>query len=219
MELRTKKNKQQEMVTMKALTTLYTLSCLLMITSVCSVSSVGQNNTEHNRNESGVGSTCDFCCNGTVQNTSCTNLNVTDFKAVLNVTYSNLKEGGSLVIQCVHNLPGQLNNMLAFVWFMNGHSISGQNKSVLSLERLGLDTGHQLELFCMIRSPCGNLTSDAENFKVQDNSLLIIVVCGVAAVVLVLAMGLCMKLMLKREFGQMKNRRQNAQHLQGTTPT
>ncbi|KAK6298298.1 hypothetical protein J4Q44_G00313530 [Coregonus suidteri] len=185
------------MVPMKAMTGtgLYSLACLLVITIYPSA-------------------VCDSLCSNTTQ---C--FNGTDVKVTLNsISGFSVYEGDDLTIDCTHNLPVGLRNLLVFVWLKDNHCLEGENNSNLTLKRVVTKTNGIY--VCTIQSPCGNFTSDSREIKVEDLTMLTIVICGVSAVVLILVLGIGMKIMLKKEFAKTKNRRQqNAQNLQSTTTT
>ncbi|XP_014068045.1 uncharacterized protein isoform X2 [Salmo salar] len=222
----------RQMVLMKARTGtgLYSLACLLMISSVCSTCvpfMCLRCNLTHSPGISATGlldkAMCDTLCSDTHQ---CFNATVQqqcskDFKVLLN-TSSGFKvvEGADLIIECAHNLPVEPKIPLVFVWLMDGVSLTGENSSQLTVKKVGIATSGKNKYACTIQSPCGNFTSDPKEIEFEDTTLLVIVICGVSAVVLILAMGIGMKIMLKKEFAKTKNRRQqNAQNLQRTTTT
>ncbi|XP_035600045.1 uncharacterized protein LOC118363371 [Oncorhynchus keta] len=218
----------QEMVPMKARTGLYSLACLLMISSVCSTCvplMCLKCNLTHSPGISAAGlpdnAICDTLCSDTTQ---CFNATVQqycskDFKVLLNTSSGfKVQEGDNLDIECSHNLPVEPKSPLVFVWLMDGVHLKGKNSSLLTVKKVGIDTSGKEKYACTIQSPCGNFTSEPKEIEVEGMTMLIIVICGVSAVVLILAMGIGMKIMLKMEFAKTKNRRQqNAQNLQRTT--
>ncbi|XP_021439324.2 uncharacterized protein LOC110504822 isoform X2 [Oncorhynchus mykiss] len=220
----------QEMVPMKARTGtgLYSLACLLMISSVCSTCvplMCLKCNLTHSPGISAAGlpdnAICDILCSDTTQ---CFNATIQqycskDFKVLLNTSSGfKVQEGDNLDIECSHNLPVEPKSPLVFVWLMDGVHLKGKNSSMLTVKKVGIDTSGKEKYACTIQSPCGNFTSEPKEIEVEDVTMLVIVICGVSAVVLILAMGIGMKIMLKMEFAKTKNRRQqNAQNLQRTT--
>ncbi|KAM9413082.1 uncharacterized protein ACWYII_025097 isoform 2-T2 [Salvelinus alpinus] len=222
----------QEMVLMKARTGtgLYSLASLLMISSVCSTCvplMCLRCNVTHSPGISAMGlpdkAICDTLCSNTTQ---CFNATVQqycskDFKVLLNTSSGfKVKEGDTLNIECSHNLPVELKSPLVFVWLKDDVCLEGENSSQLTVKKVGIDTSGKEKYACTIQSPCGNFTSEPKEIEIEAMTLLVIVICGVSAVVLILAMGIGMKIMLKNEFAKTKNRRQqNAQNLQRTTTT
>ncbi|XP_020359218.1 uncharacterized protein LOC109905999 isoform X3 [Oncorhynchus kisutch] len=196
----------QEMVPMKARTGtgLYSLACLLMISSVCSTC---------------VPLMCLKCNLTHSPGISAAGLPDNDFKVLLNTSSGfKVQEGDNLDIECSHNLPVEPKSPLVFVWLMDGVHLKGKNSSQLTVKKVGIDTSGKEKYACTIQSPCGNFTSEPKEIEVEGVTMLVIVICGVSAVVLILAMGIGMKIMLKMEFAKTKNRRQqNAQNLQRTT--
>ncbi|KAK6298755.1 hypothetical protein J4Q44_G00302650, partial [Coregonus suidteri] len=117
-----------------------------------------------------------------------------------------------------HDLPVRDHDLLVFVWLKDGLPLEGENNSTLTLERIGIDTPSKGKYTCTIQSPCGNFTSDPEELEFKDLTVVIIVICGVSAVVLVLGMGL--KIMLKKNFVKTKTRmQQNTPNLRSTATT
>nr|XP_046180731.1 uncharacterized protein LOC124011417 [Oncorhynchus gorbuscha]XP_046180732.1 uncharacterized protein LOC124011417 [Oncorhynchus gorbuscha] len=220
----------QEMVPMKARTGtgLYSLACLLMISSVCSTCvplMCRKCNLTHSPGISAAGlpdnAICDTLCSDTTQ---CFNATVQqycskDFKVLLNTSSGfKVQEGDNLDIECSHNLPVEPKSPLVFAWLMDGVHLKGKNSSLLTVKKVGIDTSGKEKYACTIQSPCGNFTSEPKEIEVEGLTMLVIVICGVSAVVLILAMGIGMKIMLKMEFAKTKNRRQqNAQNLRRTT--
>ncbi|XP_055744984.1 uncharacterized protein LOC129827810 [Salvelinus fontinalis] len=220
------------MVLMKARTGtgLYSLASLLMISSVCSTCvplMCLRCNLTHSPGISATGlpdkAFCDNLCSDTTQ---CFNATVQqycskDFKVLLNTSSGfKVKEGDTLNIECSHNLPVEPKSQLVFVWLVDDVCLEGENSSQLTVKKVGIDTSGKEKYACTIQSPCGNFTSEPKEIEIEAMELLVIVICGVSAVVLILAMGIGMKIMLKNEFAKTKNRRQqNAQNLQRTTTT
>ncbi|CAB1325247.1 unnamed protein product [Coregonus sp. 'balchen'] len=87
-------------------------------------------------------------------------------------------EGDDLTIDCTHNLPVGLRNLLVFVWLKDNHCLEGENNSNLTLKRVVTKTNGIY--VCTIQSPCGNFTSDSREIKVEELTVVILVICGVS---------------------------------------
>ncbi|KAL0974025.1 hypothetical protein UPYG_G00214420 [Umbra pygmaea] len=173
-----------------------------------------------------------ICCNATeckelFLDSKCCNTNgitpmvcIKDYLTVQLKSTPELKvtEGGNVNLMCISNFSEKYPKKSVFVWSENGKPKPNYNTSNITLTNFGLKTPPTLRYSCTIQGPCGNFTSQEIQLQTEDMSVLIIVICGAAALVLVLAMGFSMKCMLNREFQATKNRRQqNAQHIQSTT--
>ncbi|KAJ8015308.1 hypothetical protein DPEC_G00024780 [Dallia pectoralis] len=97
--------------------------------------------------------------------------------------------------------------------------VEGGDLTVNCVESLPPGVKNKVFVWCMNGMPMSNENTSVLHLHKLGNVMLIILVCGVSAVGLVLALGICTKFMMYRQFGQMKNRRQNAPHLQNTLPT
>ncbi|XP_069027671.1 uncharacterized protein [Embiotoca jacksoni] len=129
------------------------------------------------------------------------------FAVFVNSTGSSAQEGDDITLTCVHDLP---NLDLAFSWTKDGSVIVGQNTSELVLE--GVLSPEAGQYSCSVLSGCGSYTSLPHEVTVANNSVIILVICGVSALVLVLIMALVMKFKLKRDNTKHKERmRQRAQ--------
>ncbi|XP_070769902.1 uncharacterized protein [Enoplosus armatus] len=138
-----------------------------------------------------------------------------DFQVLINSTGSEANEGDDITLTCVHNLP---NLNLTFRWKKVPEEIlRGQNKSKLVLKRVSLrDKGQYI---CYVDSSCDNYKSLPHEVTVKDNNVVLLVICGVSALVLVLSMGLAMKVKLTRDNAKHKERmRQRAQAGQKGNP-
>ncbi|XP_041846580.1 uncharacterized protein LOC121643292 [Melanotaenia boesemani] len=152
------------------------------------------------------------CCRNHLNNNNqCSNV----FNVSINSTKSELSEGDEVNLTCVHNLPS-LN--LTFAWFKNGEKITDKNEATLNFTKiLSADTG---EYVCSVNSICGSCKSLPLNVTVPNESIIIMVICGVAALVLVIGMGLAMKFKLNRDNAKHKARmRQREQAQQNNGPS
>ncbi|KAK9518006.1 hypothetical protein VZT92_023335 [Zoarces viviparus] len=137
-----------------------------------------------------------------------------DFQVSVNSTRSELKEGDDLTMTCLHNLP-DLN--LTFGWKRDGEDIrDGKNKRKLHLENV---LGHQSgEYICFVNSLCGCYKSPPQKVTVENQNVLLLIICGVSALVLVVIMGLAMKFKLKRDSAKHKERREQRAREQNSAP-
>ncbi|KAL3044918.1 hypothetical protein OYC64_013233 [Pagothenia borchgrevinki] len=155
---------------------------------------------------------CELCnktCNSAISS-NCTK----GFQVSINSSDSDLVEGDDLILTCVHNLPDVIQT---FGWKMNEDTIQGQNESELYDKKvLSNKAGSYI---CYVESLCGYYESLPHDVTVENNSLLLLVVCGVSALVLVLVMGLVMKFKLKRDNAKHRERmRQKATVEQRAAP-
>ncbi|GAA6235254.1 carcinoembryonic antigen-related cell adhesion molecule 6-like [Lates japonicus] len=136
--------------------------------------------------------------------TVCTN----DFKVTINTTGSHVQEGDDITLTCDHNLP---NLMLTFGWKKDGkEEQEHKNKSELFLKNVLTPIAGQY--VCYVNSTCGYYESPPHSVTVNNNSVVLLVICGVSALVLVVIMGLIMKFKLKRD--NAKHRQRMAQRAQ-----
>ncbi|XP_010771388.1 uncharacterized protein [Notothenia coriiceps] len=150
------------------------------------------------------------CISGDIQS-NCT----TGFQVSINSNGSKLVEGEDLILTCLHNLP-DVNH--TFGWKMDGVTIQGQNKSELYDEKVL--SNKEGTYICYVENLCGYYQSLPHVVTVENNSLLLLVVCGVSALVLVLFMGLVMKFKLKRDNAKHRERmRQKAAAEQRDAPS
>ncbi|XP_046880507.1 uncharacterized protein LOC124470576 [Hypomesus transpacificus] len=116
-------------------------------------------------------------------------------------------EGDDITMECEHNLPL---TGLKYEWQENNITMTDETNNTLTLTRLPapLTTNYS----CSVISCCGTFTSMTKTVVVKDNSMVILVVCAVLAVVFILAVGVGMKFYLKRENVRSKeNRERNNQ--------
>ncbi|CAL8263939.1 unnamed protein product [Lota lota] len=136
-----------------------------------------------------------------------------DFKASLNSsTGYDLFEGDELILNCNHNLPTLT---LVIEWQRDKQTLGGQNNSML---KGTVYTTARGTYRCIVHSPCGTFTSNEQQVNVKDSVVLLVLLCGLFAVVLVLAMGMAMKYKLKKDNAALKRRQEErAKALQMTT--
>ncbi|XP_041654126.1 B-cell receptor CD22-like [Cheilinus undulatus] len=137
-----------------------------------------------------------------------------EFQVSINSTGSNVQEGNDITLTCVHNFT---NVTLMFGWIKDGKELKGQNKSQLLLQSVLSDKAGQYS--CFVNSSCGCCKSLPEDVTVSDNSVVILIICGVSALALVLLMGIIMKYKLKRDSAKHRERmKQRAQDQQRAGP-
>ncbi|XP_039669277.1 uncharacterized protein LOC120566726 isoform X2 [Perca fluviatilis] len=126
-----------------------------------------------------------------------------DFQVSVNCSKSNLQEGDDITLTCVHNLTVLIT---MFGWKRNQVDLQeGKNKSILYLKEV---LSNKAGLYtCFVESLCGDYVSPPCNVNVENQSVLILVICGISALGLVLIMGLAMKFKLKRDNAKHKERR------------
>ncbi|XP_043983978.1 CXADR-like membrane protein [Gambusia affinis] len=154
------------------------------------------------------------CCERKLNVTECSNA----FSAKVNSSAATIKEGDDVTLECSHNIPA-LN--LTYQWFKDNKNIDGNNKTIILKRVLSSSNG---KYKCGVMTSCGNCESDAFDVNVQNDSMVILIVCGVSALALVLVMGVGMKIKLKMDKAQhqerMKQRaEQRAQDAQNAGPT
>ncbi|KAJ8281583.1 hypothetical protein COCON_G00041020 [Conger conger] len=131
---------------------------------------------------------------------------IRDFQVEVIADSFSVEEGSNVNMTCNHSLPA----VHLFVWFRNGKVLPDKNDShYLLAQVLKKD---EAKFSCGVLSACGFIVSEKKPLEVTDNSVLIIIICGVAAVAIVLFLALLMKIMLKRE------RRHNKIRTQVNTP-
>ncbi|XP_056239081.1 uncharacterized protein LOC130173666 [Seriola aureovittata] len=124
------------------------------------------------------------------------------FQVSINSTGSDANEGDDITLTCVHNVP---NLNLTIGWTKDGEEMKeSKNMSILVLSKVLSSKGGQY--ICYVNSSCGNYESSPEKVIVKNNNVFTLVICGVAALVLVLIMGLLMKFKLKRDNAKTKAR-------------
>ncbi|KAK2904086.1 hypothetical protein Q8A73_010743 [Channa argus] len=121
---------------------------------------------------------------------------------VSNSTDVSANEGDDITLQCVTNPP---NVNLTFEWKHNNALIPDQNKSELVLEGVLSDDAGSYS--CVGNSTCCVFESGPCSVKITNQSVILLVVCGVAALLLIVIMGLAMKFKLKRDNDKHRERR------------
>nr|XP_040029455.1 uncharacterized protein LOC120817364 [Gasterosteus aculeatus aculeatus] len=137
------------------------------------------------------------------------------FQVCVNSTASKLNEGDEVTLTCFHNCS---NWNVTFGWKKDTNEIEEErNKSKLFRKKvLSHDTGQYV---CFVNSLCGRCESLPHNVNVENQSVLLLIICGVSALVLVLVIGLVMKYKLKRDGAKHRERRQQKQLEQGGAPS
>ncbi|TKS72419.1 hypothetical protein D9C73_006493 [Collichthys lucidus] len=137
-----------------------------------------------------------------------------DFKVHVNSSISAPNEGDDITLNCIHDLP---NLELTFEWMKSGEILEGKNTSTLFLKKvLQRDNG---QYHCSVNSTCGHYESSPHAVDVKNNNLVLLVICGVGALVMVVIIGVVMKYKLKRDSARYKERmKQRVQDGQTATP-
>ncbi|XP_067104281.1 uncharacterized protein [Osmerus mordax] len=130
-------------------------------------------------------SSASACCN-----TSCPQGEVNLTSPSFDVT-----EGDDITMECEHNLPL---TGLEYEWRENNITMTDQSNNTLTLKRLLAPLTRNYSCSVISRC-CGTHTSMTKTVVVKDNSMVILVLCAVLAVVFILAVGVSMKFFLKRE--------------------
>ncbi|XP_026185385.1 uncharacterized protein LOC113143977 [Mastacembelus armatus] len=166
-------------------------------------------------NITGVAGSCAVHCG---EEASCINdipSNCTkDFQVSIKSTGSNVNEGDDITLTCDCDLP---NVTLIFGWKKDGVEIlESQNKSELHLPKVLTSGAGQYT--CYVNSSCGSYVSSPHKVTVNNQSMVLLVICGVSALLLVTIMGLVMKFKLKRDNAKYRERRQRELAEQGGGP-
>uniref|UniRef100_UPI003AB087F6 uncharacterized protein n=1 Tax=Centroberyx gerrardi TaxID=166262 RepID=UPI003AB087F6 len=189
---------------------LYPLLGNLLITGVCSACVFAECLRCNVTGETPAGDrSADFCQLCSKNNSKCIN----ELQVSLNgSTSETLQEGDVVTIECFHNL---LPLVVEFEWQKDGETLEGQNTSKLTLKVLTHHAGHYR---CSVRSPCGNCTSSPHEVTVNDSIVVVLVICGVSAVVLVLVLAVAMKCKLKKENAEHQRRKEQRAQQQQRDP-
>ncbi|KAG8004075.1 ADP-ribosylation factor-like protein 3 [Nibea albiflora] len=118
----------------------------------------------------------------------------TDFKVRVTSSVSEPKEAKDITLNCTHDLPGL---KLTFEWKKGGEIMKGQNTSTLFLQKVFQRDNGQYS--CSVNSTCGYYESPPHDVTVQNQNLVLLVICGVGALVMVVIIGVVMKYKLKRD--------------------
>ncbi|XP_035016531.2 uncharacterized protein LOC118111878 [Hippoglossus stenolepis] len=119
-----------------------------------------------------------------------------------NRTGSNVDEGKDVKLKCVHDLKGQV---WLLGWKMDGEEIlDKRNKSKIRLKKV---LAHKSGKYsCFVNSTCGFLESEPHDVTVKNNSVILLIVCGISALALVVTMGLVLKYKMKRDSAKHRER-------------
>ncbi|KAL7858518.1 hypothetical protein AOLI_G00186200 [Acnodon oligacanthus] len=136
-----------------------------------------------------------------------------DFSVRVNATSFTVDEGTQLSVTCVQDLPQNLS--ITFEWSKNNQLINGQNGSILVMKMK-----EKLTISCTVRSPCGNFSSSPQDVTVNDQAGIILLICGVSAVVIIIMLAVIMKVLIKRNEVQREARKRQRQvHMQDISST
>ncbi|KAM4555639.1 uncharacterized protein PAE49_014616 [Odontesthes bonariensis] len=140
-------------------------------------------------------------CNLTADCCQLDHTNTHDIKGI-NSSKRNEQAGKDITLECVHNFTDV---DLTFTWSKDQEKLKDQKKGELVLKTvLSGDAGQYV---CAVNSSCGLWKFTSYTVTVEDNTVVILVICGVAALVLVVSMGIVMKCKLKRDNAKYKERR------------
>ncbi|KAG7465173.1 hypothetical protein MATL_G00173500 [Megalops atlanticus] len=116
-----------------------------------------------------------------------------------------VNEGSDLTLTCNHILPVR---PTSFTWYKGSVREEDINSSDYQLSKLS--KRDETVYSCSVKSDCGVFFSKKQQLHVQgkDSSVVIIIVCGVAALVFILLLALGMKLLLRKEISHNKTRRE-----------
>ncbi|XP_053284437.1 uncharacterized protein LOC128445683 [Pleuronectes platessa] len=125
-----------------------------------------------------------------------------DLKVSSNRNETEIDEGKAINLKCVHDLK-KLVSLSG--WKKDGEEISKEkNKTTFRLKKaLAHKSG---KYSCYVESSCGYLESEPHDLKIKNNSQILLIVCGISALVLVVTMGLVLKYKLKRDSAKHKER-------------
>ncbi|MED6273521.1 hypothetical protein CHARACLAT_007324 [Characodon lateralis] len=155
-------------------------------------------------------------CNGCNMTDCCIHLlnkTESDFKPRVNHSVTAVNEGDDVKLECTHNIS---ESNLTYTWFKDNVKTGDSGKTYFMENVLSSKNG---KYKCCVKTWCGDCESEPFDLKVANNSIVILVVCGVSAVALILIMGVAMKIKLKKDQAQHKERmRQRAQDTQNAGP-
>ncbi|XP_042349890.1 uncharacterized protein LOC121948540 [Plectropomus leopardus] len=162
---------------------------------------------------------CDLC---PANKTKCENpKNVSshckkDFKLSVNSSKAKPEEGDAITLTCVDDVPSTLN--FTYGWKKNEKIIKGgKNMKKLVLKKVLSNKAGKYT--CFVNGSCGYHESPPHDVTVGNQSVVILVICGVAALALVVVMGLAMKFKLKRDNAKHRERmKQRARAEQSAGP-
>ncbi|XP_055015405.1 uncharacterized protein LOC110157621 isoform X1 [Boleophthalmus pectinirostris] len=147
-------------------------------------------------------------CSTECVNASFDNCNLLrDFSVSINTTGSNVEEAERVSLTCVHDLPENLS--VTYEWYKNDKSVEGHGKEYIIKKTFSQDVG---QYRCVVYSPCGNYTSAPHDVTIHNESVIILVICGCAAVGLITIMGVCMKVKMHRD--KVKNQQRTKERMQ-----
>ncbi|XP_049898759.1 uncharacterized protein LOC126389231 [Epinephelus moara] len=137
------------------------------------------------------------------------------FQVSIKSNKSKVEEGEDIDLSCTHNLP---NLTLKFGWERNGKTVKdGINKTELSLKKVLSNKAGKYT--CFVSSRCGKYESSPHDVTVNNNTVVLLVICGVSALALVVILGLAIKFKLKRDNTKHRDRaRQKAKDEQSRVP-
>ncbi|AWP12152.1 Hypothetical protein SMAX5B_008815 [Scophthalmus maximus] len=123
------------------------------------------------------------------------------FQVSINSSGSSVNEGDDITLTCVHDLPSLA---LTFGWKKKQEIQENENKSELFLK--GVRPSMSSQYICFLNSSCGYYESLPHGVTVKNNSVILLVICGISSLALVLLMGLALKFKMKRDNAKQRER-------------
>ncbi|XP_047441838.1 uncharacterized protein LOC125008589 [Mugil cephalus] len=136
------------------------------------------------------------------------------FEVTVNTTGSTVNEGAAITLTCVYDLP----NVTRITWTKDGKGVGEDKDFKVMDQKLVIEnvlSSNKGKYVCSVNSTCGIFMSQPHEVNVNNNNLIILVICGLSALGLVVIMGLAMKYKLRRDNAKHKERmKQRAQAAQ-----
>lgn len=138
------------------------------------------------------------CLQGTcLINSTCVNV----FNVSINSTGSKLQDGNGFTLYCLHDIPIQIN--VTYIWEKDSIELEEHQRNLTVKKALPENAGQYI---CTAQSQCGNYSSGPHSVTVDNNNIVILVVCGCAALGLIVIMGIAMKIKMHRDKAKNKLR-------------
>ncbi|KAF7702351.1 uncharacterized protein LOC124392017 isoform X2 [Silurus meridionalis] len=119
--------------------------------------------------------------------------------------------GENVNMICNTNLP--LNLTCGFKWNGEQNQTDSNNQSINQI------ISNKKAFICTVLSPCGNFSSSSYEQKCKDQLTIVLLICGIGAILIILVFGMTMKIILKRGEVQRQARRQQRQAMQSNDST
>ncbi|XP_066525468.1 uncharacterized protein [Hoplias malabaricus] len=121
----------------------------------------------------------------------------------LNASSFTIEEGNSLNVTCVYNVSQNL--VTGFEWTQGDKASVKTNSSVFTVA-----TKKTVKLTCCVVCISGKLCA-SQIITVNDPTVLILVICGVSALVVIILLAIIMKILMKRNEVQREARKRQRQ--------